>query len=275
MGAITFSLDNRLLNYLSSQITFDIFVETGTFQGETIKESGQFFKEIHTIEFSERFYNKARECFNDNPHIHCYYGDSKDVIKQILPKIAQDRAIFFWLDAHWCVHEDTAGETSQCPLLGELQAIEALNDNSFIVIDDARLFLSPPLAPHEISNWPSFNEVIDELRRISTAHKVFVLNDCIIYYPNQLHAAMTTFAYENGTDWLTVADKSRDYDKLLQQLQEKDKLILEQNEVIQNHIQKQSNVEQHNEMKSQKQDLSDSITTTSKTKRSFLKRILR
>jgi hypothetical protein len=224
MGAVTFSLDPTLINVIKSVLPCRVFVETGTFRGDTIEVVKDSFSAIYSIELSQVYYNASVERFKDCSHVTLLHGDAASALASIMPNL-QQQSTLFWLDAHWCVAQNTAGQSSQCPLIEELEAIQHLNQDSLIIIDDARLFLAAPPHPHEISDWPSFDSILKKLHDLSRVHDVAVVNDCILFYPHSLRAGIQQFAHEHGVDWLHVMDKSRDYDKILAQLTQKDKLL--------------------------------------------------
>jgi GT2 family glycosyltransferase len=201
MGAITFSLDRTLIDELTSAIAFDVFVETGTFEGETVAEVRDVFAEIHSVELSDQYYELARLRFAEEDAIHIYHGESTDMLIDLRERL-KDRAVLYWLDAHWCVAEGTAGERSQCPLLDELRAIGHLNDESVLLIDDARLFFSTPPVPHEVSDWPRFDDVLQALRNLSRSHEIAIVNDVIAVFPREARAAIDHYSRTSGIDWL-------------------------------------------------------------------------
>ncbi|MDP3704622.1 MAG: hypothetical protein Q8R24_01775 [Legionellaceae bacterium] len=214
MGAVTFSIDPRLIAALNNHLAFDVFVETGTFRGETIDIIMSHFNRIYSVELSPHYYENAVRKFADDPNITIVNADSATALKAILPEI-QDRPAMFWLDAHWCVADATAGEMSQCPLLAELDAIKQLNDQSMIIIDDARLFLATPQAPHEISNWPTLDAITRALFRLSSRHQICVVNDCILFFPQAIEEQIKQFSYQHGVDWLDLLNRCRDSEALL------------------------------------------------------------
>jgi GT2 family glycosyltransferase len=233
MGAVSFSIDMGLVAVLKKVLSLDVFVETGTFRGDTVELVKDHFREIHTVELSPEYYEAARSRFEERANIDFVQGDSAAVLAAWASGL-HDKSVLYFLDAHWCVADSTAGETSQCPLLNEIRSIGQLNAESLIVIDDARLFLAPPLAPHEISQWPSFNEVLAILRAVSPIHRVMVLNDNIVFFPPAASDAVLEYAQHAGTDWLAVMSKIRDYDNLrtqfdgaIRQLEEKERVIHE------------------------------------------------
>ena len=159
MGAVTFSLDPRLVASLQAVLPLDVLVETGTFKGDTIAEFESRFNKIVSIELSDVLWADAVKRFEQHQHVQILQGSSPEKLREHISKL-QNVGVLYWPDAHWCVASDTAGELSQCPLLEELRAIGKLNNESVVLIDDARLFLAPPLAPHEISQWPSFQKIV-------------------------------------------------------------------------------------------------------------------
>jgi glycosyltransferase involved in cell wall biosynthesis len=224
MGAINFSVDINLIKLLQTNLNINTFVETGTFQGDTIDKVKNYFKEIYTIELSAEYHQHAKIRFENIDYIHPIHGDSVKVLTRLVHDLS-NRPTLYWLDAHWCVASNTAGELSQCPLLGEIESIHQLHMNSVIIIDDARLFLAPPPMPHEISQWPTFDEIITLLKKLSPVHSLMVVNDNIIFFPKKIQKIMQTFANNYGFDLLSVLDKSRDYDKLMIQMNNKEQEV--------------------------------------------------
>ncbi len=231
MGAVTFSLDPRLVAALQSALPLRILVETGTHNGDTVSLFKQNFEKIVSIELSEVLYSNALNRFAQDSHVELIQGNSVDELKNLQSEI-RDKEVLYWLDAHWCVAAATSGELSQCPLLGELAAIGKLNMESVVLIDDARLFLAPPLAPHEISQWPSMREIVLALQALSTHHDLIVINDVLAFYPYAAKAAVTDYARSFGIDWLQAADVFKENQPLVIALKQKELCISAQNEKL-------------------------------------------
>jgi DNA repair exonuclease SbcCD ATPase subunit len=231
MGAVTFSIDLQLVKALKQALPLNYFVETGTFEGDSVEQVKPLFEVIHSIELAEEYYTKAVERFQATPHVQIHLGRSEEELRSLQPVLA-DQSVLYWLDAHWCLANQTAGQMSQCPLLQELDAICQLNSRSVILIDDARLFLCPPPHPHEISQWPNFDALLRKLYLLSPIHEVMVLNDVILFYPASIQSTVRQYAHQTSVDWLSVLDKSRDYNTLLNQLQEKDRHLQEKESQI-------------------------------------------
>ncbi|MCX6135485.1 MAG: hypothetical protein NTU47_16895 [Ignavibacteriales bacterium] len=222
MGAVHFSVDVGLIAALKKILPLDVFVETGTFEGDTIELVLPLFSAVHSVELSEDYYRQVMLRFGKNPKLTLHLGHSADILKKLSPELERASALI-WLDAHWCVADKTAGGTSQCPLLDELDAIGSLGPDSVVLIDDARLFLCPPPYPHEVSHWPRFQKVIEKVFSLSKSHEIAIANDVIMFFPSKVRSEVEAYTYAHSINWLTVLDKSRDYDVLLKQLKDKEK----------------------------------------------------
>lgn len=226
MGAISFNLDTRLVCEILRHLPLKLFVETGTFRGETLEVVQSLFEDYISIELSPEYHAAAQKRFAGIDNIRLLLGDSAQLLKDIRPSF-EGKATLFWLDAHWCAADDTAGEISQCPLLGELAAIESLNERSVILIDDARLFLTPPPKPHEISCWPDLGQLLQQFSKLSGKHVPVYYNDTLLFIPDDLLPKVRPFLQEHTFNLLTFADKVRNYDSILEQAKDKDDEIRE------------------------------------------------
>jgi hypothetical protein len=132
---------SELLNFVS-----DVFVETGTFQGDTIYTvaNNDICKpsKVISLELSDVFFNNCKKRFENNSSVILYKGNSKydlyDIIKDIPTKIT------FWLDGHWSGTPDVGSDPiTICPVLEELEQIKnhKLNTHT-IMIDNVRLMIN-------------------------------------------------------------------------------------------------------------------------------------
>lgn len=122
---------------------YPIFVETGTHLGNTCMRVREIFKEIHTIEISEKYFNIAKSNLESNQISHAviHLGDSLDLLPEILERTSENA--FFWLDGHWSAG-DTGRGKKDCPLIEECESISnfcrKLNRRAIVTIDDVRYF---------------------------------------------------------------------------------------------------------------------------------------
>ena len=118
-----------------------IFIETGTYKAQTSVWASKRFDIVYTVEASEKLYNEAVEEYGNIRNIKFMHGISKESLREIIDEI--DTQAVFWLDAHWSGGE-TFGSDDEWPLLDELGLITKNEIKHYLLIDDARLFMSPP-----------------------------------------------------------------------------------------------------------------------------------
>jgi hypothetical protein len=122
---------------------YTIFLETGTFVGETTLNVQPYFEQVYTIELSEKYYKyfDGIKTQNNYNNIFNYLGDSSVVISKIIKSFKKEDRVVFWLDGHWS-SGDTAKGKKDCPLIEECKSIDLLyrSNKGIILIDDYRLF---------------------------------------------------------------------------------------------------------------------------------------
>ncbi len=116
-----------------------VFVETGTlFGASTTAALDSGFKEVYSIELSEKWHMYCLDKFRDVPNVHLWQGDSGTLLAEMIRDI--DEPITFWLDAHYS-GAPTAMGSSYTPILQELEAIRNHPIKTHtILIDDIRCF---------------------------------------------------------------------------------------------------------------------------------------
>lgn len=107
--------------YLDKYSQGRTIIETGTFEGETVRLLQEYgkFDNILSIEIHEGLYLAAYNNFKNDPRVKLYLGDSIDVLRKIVPHLTE--ASTFWLDAH--ASGPYKGGTYPSPLIQELQII--------------------------------------------------------------------------------------------------------------------------------------------------------
>jgi len=105
----------------------EIFIETGTAGGESVRAAAPLFKQCHSIEIVE-FRPDGPE-YPKNVKLH--NGDSATLLKQVAEPYKGGK-IIFWLDAHWSEPYESAPEVNECPILDEIKAIEGHNCIKYI-----------------------------------------------------------------------------------------------------------------------------------------------
>ena len=168
------------LEYLKSYASGDIFVETGTYLGDTVRlalEHG--FKKIHSIELNKRLYDDAVKMFKDDPAVKIWLGDSAEILPIIIDEIGNNKATF-WLDAH-ASGPLVGGKSGGSPVVDELTIINtSVCKEHTIFVDDKRLFGSAEWS------YVSLTSAMENLLKINPKYKIEFLDGHI---PNDVICA--------------------------------------------------------------------------------------
>lgn len=123
---------------LYSKWKSNIFIETGTYMGDTINNMLHHFNKLYSIELSEMYMKNAVKRFENVSNVTIIHGDSSSLLEPLSKNI--NDSVFFWLDGHWS-GGNTAKGNLDCPLLEEIQVInDHYKNDCIIAIDDVRLF---------------------------------------------------------------------------------------------------------------------------------------
>jgi hypothetical protein len=151
VGEVRFSCPPDLIRALAAAGGIDAAIETGTFKAEGTLILRDAVSRVWTIELDMDLYARATARYGSRPGIIFLPGSSADVLKKLIADV--DQPVIFWLDAHGGMVDhlssqqvlDPTGDSTQCPVIGELQAISKFRHaaSSCILIDDARGFLGP------------------------------------------------------------------------------------------------------------------------------------
>ena len=182
-----------LLNAFLSDFEIDRFIETGTYKGHTAKWAAERIPEVCTIEKSDKYFKESMMILGEYTNIQLFNGESANYLREL--SLRDGRSIF-WLDAHWSGGM-TSGREAECPILSELDAIGEESKRHIILIDDARLFLAPPPAPHNQDQWPSIREVLIKLHDYQEGYSV-IYDDVIIGVPLEMKRWLQEFLRVNS-----------------------------------------------------------------------------
>lgn len=152
-----------------------IFIETGTYLGETTNIAKTMFDTVHTIEIQPDLFNKAKNKFQHDLNVTCHLGDSSFVLNDICKTL--DKPSCFWLDGHY-----SAGITGKgiknVPLYEELMIIMTkCKESCVILIDDCRLFEK---TGKDLDGWESINK--ETILKIVDARM-----ESYSFFPSKLH----------------------------------------------------------------------------------------
>src|SRR5579859_2296227 len=106
MGLIRYGVPTEYVLSLKQHLGIDCFVESGTSEGRTAAWAAGHFKQVITIELSDRSYHRASARLARHANVRQLLGSSPDVLAELARGLPP---AIFWLDAHW----DIGGETGR------------------------------------------------------------------------------------------------------------------------------------------------------------------
>jgi hypothetical protein len=192
------SLREDFLNELAMMFHHDVFIESGTSYGNTVKNAKNIFNEVYSIECDENLYQRAQQQFSNDSNVHLYHGDSGKKIGEILSSV-QGKKLMFWLDGHYSGFGQKP--ESNTPIIQELIAIKNSDINDAVILIDDICCYKPTTKniPEIAQGYPSVDELRELLYDINPAYEIMIYGDIAIVYPAQygieispLIKAMTT-----------------------------------------------------------------------------------
>ena len=164
----------KIIKMYAKRFSINIFIETGTYLGNTVNAVKKNFKEIYSIELNKGLYLKAKRRFIKDMHINLILGDSSEKLPEILSKI--DSPCLFWLDAHYS-GENTSKTNIETPITKELLCIlNHPNKNHIILIDDSHKFIGK-------NDYPSISKLKEIINQYE--QKVLIIKEDIIRIHNR------------------------------------------------------------------------------------------
>lgn len=165
-------------NFHGLSFVSDVFIETGTFNGDTLSSAvNAGFKELHSIDIVEEYTENAKLRFKDFDNVFLHCGSSPEVLQNI---IDVKKSTTFWLDAHYQAYKENEIDPKygECPLLQELDAIFSKSwlSSPIILIDDAHMFEGATPCFKE-SDWPNLKTIQEHL---PTGYQVKKIDDILV-----------------------------------------------------------------------------------------------
>ena len=148
---------NTLTPEVLSKYKTDNFIEFGTYKGNGCKLAFFMgFKNIHSIEIDNFYYNLNKISLSRFKNIQLYKGSTLDVLPELLEKI--DEQSTFWIDSH---------NDNDCPILKELEILSTHKiKNHILLIDDMRMFGT---ATHE---FITIDQIIQSIKKINPDYHI-------------------------------------------------------------------------------------------------------
>jgi hypothetical protein len=169
------SRKQQLLLEIGWNFRCSVFVETGTYLGDTVEILRYYFDKVFSIELHGKLHELNKKRFQGKGNVSLWLGDSGRLMSEVLQHVPTGR-ILFWLDAHYS-GPGTAAEGRDCPVLAELTAIAAhQRKDHCILIDDAHMF-----GNH--TDYPTREQVQQMLLKVNPAFHVATKNKIMVALP--------------------------------------------------------------------------------------------
>lgn len=170
----SFELTEKFIRMTQNLFNTQIFIESGTFLGNTVKNTCNYFESIYSVELSPELYQKAIERFKNNKHVSILEGSSDIVFTKLFPTLNKNKRITFWLDGHYSGGSTALG-TKTTPIVEELIAIKNAGiTNSIIMVDDIRCFV---FRDNDFPTVPGLKQLILD---INPAYQFYIYGDTAI-----------------------------------------------------------------------------------------------
>lgn len=135
---LPYKLKRKIVLDFTRRLRRNIFIETGTFLGDMVRDVKNYYREVHSIELEDRLHENAQRLFAQDAHVHIHHGDSASILPKLVHGIQEP--IFFWLDAHYSGGISGRGDKFT-PIEEELDVILRHPVNGHVIlIDDAIYF---------------------------------------------------------------------------------------------------------------------------------------
>jgi predicted O-methyltransferase YrrM len=133
-----------------------VFVESGTYLGDTVAFLAPHVSEIRSIEIEPLLYSRAARRFAEDPKVTIVQGDAMVHLPRILSEVSSPPLVF--LDGHFSGGVTGKGDLTEpaVRIVEELGHL-TLPPGTTIVVDDVRLFGADP-------EFPSFDELLREVQ---------------------------------------------------------------------------------------------------------------
>jgi hypothetical protein len=132
----------RCLNSLRRRTGAKVFVETGTYLGNTAYRASWLFDRVFTIELDHELARKAGEFLARRRNVRVIEGDALHALPQVFEDPSVRDAVVF-LDGHYSAGDTACGELQE-PAVEEIRSLGRYKDQILAIqVDDFRLFGLP------------------------------------------------------------------------------------------------------------------------------------
>ena len=153
-------IKNQIL--INNNLKNSLWIETGTYYGETTKLLSKISKKTISIEADKNLFETSNKILKNFKNVEILNGKSEDLLDKVISKNLNFKNICIYLDAHLCQdhlkNTKTFGnENTATPILNELEIVSKYVSNFekiVVLIDDIRLFQG------KFQNYPNKNTLV-------------------------------------------------------------------------------------------------------------------
>ena len=140
-----------------------VFIETGTYQGNTAFLASKYFKKVFTVEQDKKIYKQARRYLRTLSNMRLWNSPSVESLAEMIEHAGSEK-ITFWLDSH----PMQPRSYQQVNILGELDIIKeySKHTNHIILIDDY------PFIFNQAPGYPTVATVVRKLKQINPNYNI-------------------------------------------------------------------------------------------------------
>ena len=148
---------------MNNNLKDSLWIETGTYYGETTKLLSKISKKTISIEADKNLFETSNRILKKFKNVEILNGKSEDLLDKVISKNLNFKNICIYLDAHLCQdhlkNTKTFGnENTATPILNELEIVSkyvASFEKIVVLIDDIRLFQG------KFQNYPDKNALVN------------------------------------------------------------------------------------------------------------------
>ena len=147
---------------MNNNLKDSLWIETGTYYGETTKLLSKISKKTISIEADKNLFETSNKILKNFKNVEILNGKSEDLLDKVISKNLNFKNVCIYLDAHLCQdhlkNTKTFGnENTATPILNELEIVSkyvARFEKIVVLIDDIRLFQG------KFQNYPNKNTLV-------------------------------------------------------------------------------------------------------------------
>ena len=148
---------------INNNYSDSLWIETGTYYGETTKLLSKISKKTISIEADKELFETSKKKLKNLKNVELFNGKSEDLLDKLISENLDFKNICIYLDAHLCQDhlkniQTFGSEDTATPILKELEIIKKYYgkvEKFNVLIDDIRLFYG------NFQNYPDKNILVD------------------------------------------------------------------------------------------------------------------